>query len=99
VKVSAPAWVPVEHVEIWHDDVVAFETDVTAPPVDGVRYEGEMPLAFPVDGTVLAWATATSPLPDVLPYANAQATGFTGLVYVDANGDGKVDVPPAKRPR
>jgi hypothetical protein len=96
VKVSAPAWVPVERVEIWHDDVVAFQTDITAPPTDGVRYEGDVPLAFPVDGTVLAWATAISPLPDVLPYANARATGFTGLVYVDANGDGKVDVPAKK---
>lgn len=94
VKVSAPAWVPVEHVEIWHDDTVAFQTEVTSSPKDGVRYEGDTVLAFPTDGTVLAWATASSPLPDVLPYANARATGFTGLVYVDANGDGKVEVPP-----
>jgi len=94
VKVSAPAWVPVEQVEIWHDDTVAFQTEVTSTPKDGVRYEGDTVLAFPTDGTVLAWATASSPLPDVLPYANARATGFTGLVYVDANGDGKVEVPP-----
>ena len=39
VRVTAPAWVPVEHVEIWHDDLVAFQVDVVAPPSDGVRYE------------------------------------------------------------
>ena len=94
VRVSAPAWVPVEHVEVWHDDRVAFHAEVTRPPVDGVRYDEDVALPFPVDGTVLAWATADSPLPDVLPYPNARATGFTGLVYVDANGDGKVEVPP-----
>ena len=96
VRVSAAAWVPVEHVEVWHDDEVAFHVDVTKAPADGVRYEGDIRLEFPVDGTILAWATADTPLPDVLPYATARATGFTGLVYVDANGDGKVEVPPAK---
>jgi hypothetical protein len=94
VRVTAPAWVPVEHVEVWHDDRVAFHVDVTRPPVDGLRFDGETVLSFPADGTILAWATSDSPLPDVLPYANARATGFTGLVYVDANGDGKVEVPP-----
>jgi hypothetical protein len=94
VRVTAPAWIPVEHVEVWHDDKVAFHADVTKPPVDGVRYEGEAVLDFPTDGTVLAWATADSPLPDVLPSPSSRATGFTGLVYVDADGDGKVVVPP-----
>ena len=94
VRVSAPTWVPVEHVEIWHDDEVAFHVEVTRPPVDGVRYEGDVVLPFPVDGTLLAWVTSDTPLPDVLPYPNARATGFTGLVYVDADGDGKIVVPP-----
>jgi len=98
VRVTAPAWVPVEHVEIWHDDTVAFRAEVTRPAVDGVRFETDVPLAFPVDGTVLAWATADTPLPDVLPYANARSIGFTGLVYVDANGDGKVEPPPRAPP-
>ncbi len=93
VKVSAPAWVPVEHVEVWHDDAIAFYTTATRAAVDGVRFEGDTVLPFPVDGTILAWATADTPLPDVLPYPNARATAFTGLVYVDANGDGKIDVP------
>jgi hypothetical protein len=96
VRVSAPAWVPVGRVELWHDDEVAFQVDVTSAPTDGVRYETDVTLPFPVDGTILAWATAQTPLPDVLPYPNARATGFTGLTYVDADGDGKVVVPPGR---
>jgi len=96
VRVTAPAWIPVEHLEIWQDDHVAFQVEITKSPIDGVRYEGDTVLAFPTDGTILAWASAETPLPDVLPYPTARAIGFTGLVYVDANGDGKVEVGPGK---
>ena len=93
VRVSAPAWVPVEHVEIWHDDAIARRFDVPKKAVDGVRFEQDLDLPFDGDGTVLAWADADTPLPDVLPYPHARAIGFTGLVYVDGDGDGKVKVP------
>jgi hypothetical protein len=96
VRVSAPAWVPVEHVEIWRDDTVVQRFDVKGPPVDGVRFEGEATIQVgDSDATVLAWADADQPLPDVVPYEHALSIGFTGLVYVDANGDGTVTVPPA----
>lgn len=96
VRVSAPAWVPVEHVEIWRDDVVAERFDVPGPPKDGVRFEREVVLKVgKTDAVVLAWADADTPLPDVVPYEHALSIGFTGLVYVDADGDGNVVVPPA----
>jgi hypothetical protein len=96
VRVSAPAWVPVEHVEVWRDDSVVHTFLVEGPPRDGVRFEGEVDV--PLDGadrTILAWADADAPLPDVVPYEHALSIGFTGLVYVDTNKDGTQVVPPA----
>ncbi len=89
VKVSAPAWVPVEHVEVWRDDTV-WQRFRVGEPRDGVRFETEVDVPFSTDGVVLAWADAETPLPDVLPYAQARAVGFTGIVLVDADGDGGV---------
>ena len=47
---------------------------------------------MPVDHDVvmLAWVRGKQPLPDVLPYEHAESVAFTGLVYVDADGDGAV---------
>lgn len=96
VRVSAPAWVPLEHVEIWRDDAVAERFDVEGEPTDGVRFEREVTIPIGrTDATLLAWADADRPLPDVVPYEHALSIGFTGLVYVDGNGDGSVTVPPA----
>ena len=94
VRVSAPAWVPVDRVEVWHDDAIAFHASIAGPPHDGVRYETDVDLPFVTDGVLLAWADAQQPLPDVLPYDNARAVGFTGLVYVDADGDGRISLGP-----
>ena len=98
VRVSAPAWVPVEHVELWVDDAVALRVAVTAPATDGVRYEGDHTLTLTGDAMVLAWADATEPLRHVLPLARAVPIGFSGPVWVDANGDGAVRVPARVRP-
>ena len=95
IRVSAPAWVPVEHVEIWRDDAVVHRYAVPGPAKDGVRFETELDVPVTADSVILAWADAETPLPDVLPYEHALAIGFTGLVYVDADRDGKVTVPPA----
>jgi hypothetical protein len=93
VRVSAPAWVPVERVEVWRDDGVFATFPVEGPPKDGVRFERELDVTVDgADRTLLAWAEADAPLPDVLPYAHPLSIGFTGLVYVDANGDGTVTV-------
>ncbi|HEX4336367.1 MAG TPA: CehA/McbA family metallohydrolase [Polyangiaceae bacterium] len=95
-KVSAPAWVSVDRVEIWRDDAVFQTFPVEGPPKDGVRFEGEVDV--PLDGadrTVLAWAEGDTPLPDVVPYDRPLSIGFTGLVYVDTNGDGNIVVPAA----
>jgi hypothetical protein len=93
VKVSAPSWVPVERIEIWRDDVVAVTAEVGAPR-SGLRYEGDFDVPVDHDATLLAWAEATRPLPDVLPYPDARAIGFTALSYVDADGDGKITLEP-----
>jgi hypothetical protein len=98
VRVTAPAWVPVERVELWVDDAVAQTIRVTSPATDGVRYEGDHELAITGDAMVLAWADATEPLRHVLPLARAVPIGFSGPVWVDANGDGAVRVPARVRP-
>jgi hypothetical protein len=95
VRVSAPAWVPVDVVEIWQDDVVVQTFQVEGPAKDGVRFERELELPLGKSDTVfLAWAEGKTPLPDVVPYDNALSIGFTSLVYVDVDGDGAVTVPP-----
>jgi hypothetical protein len=90
VRVSAPAWVPVETVELWVDDTVARTFSVPGPPRDGVRFETTLAVPVARDIVLLAWAEAKTPLPPVLPYADARPIGFTGLVYIDADGDGVV---------
>ena len=94
IVVTAPAWVPVERVELWQDDVVARHWNVNAPVTDGVRFETTTVLRFDRDVVVTAWAEATAPLPDVLPYRDARAIGFTSLRYIDRDGDGRVSIAP-----
>jgi len=94
VRVHAPAWIPVEKVEIWRDDQVAHTFDVPGPAVDGVRFDKEVVVDAPRDVTLLAWVEAEAPIPHVLPLGRARPIAFTGLTWVDANGDGKVDIAP-----
>ena len=94
ITVTAPAWVPVEHVELWRDDAVAQRWAVTAPATDGVRFETRAVLRLERDAVVTAWADADAPLPDVLPYPDARAIGFTSPRYIDRDGDGRVTVAP-----
>jgi hypothetical protein len=93
VRVSAPSWVPVERIELWRNDEV-FLGETAGPAVDGVRFEKDVDVPISGDTVLLAWASAEAPLPDVVPYPHAHAIGFTGLIYVDADGDGLVTVPP-----
>jgi hypothetical protein len=100
VRVAAARWVPVERVEWWVNDRVAVSLPV--PPIGpagapgGVRFDRTVELTLPTDAVVLGWASAETPLPHVLPaYPRARALGFTGMVWVDADGDGTVRVPPA----
>jgi len=92
VRVLAPAWVPVESIEVWLDDRVAQHFDAGAAR-DGLRFERDLTLKVDTDAVILAWAEARTPLPDVMPSTDARAIGFSGLVYIDADGDGRVQVP------
>ncbi len=99
VRVTAPAWVPVDRVEIWVNGVTVRTFAVETPAVDGVRFEGEVTLSIPHDALLMAWADAAQPLPDVVPYANARAIGFGTPIGVDADGDGHVVPPPTPSPQ
>jgi len=94
VTVIAPAWVPVERVEVWRDDVTVHTVDVPPNPVDGVRWQGEFEVPVSADAAVVVWVESQTPLPDVLPYRDARAIGFSSPVWIDADGDGRVRLPP-----
>jgi hypothetical protein len=95
VRIFAPAWVPVERLEIWMDDEVTERLAIDGPPRDGLRFERDLELTVSRDVTLMAWVDATTPLPPVVPYPNARAIALTGLTYVDADGDNKVQIPPS----
>ncbi len=90
IEVIAPAWVPVEHVEIWQDDRVISRLAVPGPARDGVRFRRTVKLEARRDMTLTVWVDADTPLPPVLPYPDARAIAFTSPFYVDADGDGEV---------
>lgn len=94
VRVTAPGWVPVERAEVWIDDKIVQSFTFPNDGKDGVRFEKDVELGLNRDAVVWAWASAETPLPDVLPQSNAKPVGFTGLFYVDADRDGKVVIGP-----
>lgn len=96
IRVKAPAWISVDHVELWRDDSVVQQFDEVGPAQDGDRFDRTVTLAVDHDAVLLAWAEGKTPLPDVVPYPRANPIGFTGLVYVDADGDGIVRPKPAR---
>jgi hypothetical protein len=89
IRVTAPAWVSVDDIELWADDDVVWKAAADAPK-DGVRFERTFSVPVDHDVVMLAWVRGKQPLPDVLPYERAESIAFTGLVYVDADGDGAV---------
>jgi hypothetical protein len=97
VRVSAPAWVPVDRVQVWLDDDVVQEARITDDPVDGVRFDREFDLPLDRDAVLVVWVDAETPLPDVLPYPRAMPLGFSGLIGVDRDGDGVLRLASSER--
>ena len=93
IRITAPAWVPVDEIELWVDDAVS-QSFTAGPAKDGVRFEKTFSVPISHDVTLLAWSKGKTYLPDVLPYDRAESIGFTGLVYVDADGDGTIKLAP-----
>jgi hypothetical protein len=94
VKVYAPAWVPFDSLEIFGGDELLQHWDAPQA-VDGLRLAQTVTLRVSKDTALFAWASAKAPLPYVLAHPNVAAIGFSGLVYVDADGDDKLTLPPA----
>lgn len=89
VRVFAPAWVPVESVEILVDGKAARTLPVQGKPKDGKRFEATIPLSLDHDATVGVWVEAKAPLPRVLHEKDARAIAFTTPFFVDVDGDGR----------
>jgi hypothetical protein len=95
IKVSAPAWIATDKVEIWRNDAVARTIPIPGPAKDGVRLEQEIALDLSrKDQTILVWVESATPIPDVLAVPNGLPIAFTGLTYIDADGDGKITLGP-----
>jgi len=90
IRVTAPAWIPVEEVSILVDGEVKKTFAVTAKPKNGVRFEAEWSWAVTRDATLAVWVESKAPLPRVLHEKDARAIAFTTPFYVDADGDGKI---------
>ncbi len=103
VRVLAPSWMQVTRVKILRDDAVAATFAINARPVSGgdggvddvVRFNRDVVIDVPSDATLLAWAESDKPIGDAHAVTTGLPIGFTGLIRVDANGDGRVDI--AKR--
>jgi hypothetical protein len=90
VRVQAPAWIPVDHVEIHVDDDLVRAFKVEGPAKDGVRFEGDADVPIDRDVVIYTWVDAERPLESPLARKGTRAIGITGLAYVDADGDGAV---------
>ncbi|MFO0678648.1 MAG: DUF4147 domain-containing protein [Polyangiaceae bacterium] len=97
VRVLAPAWVPVDRVKVFVDDTAVASANVTRK-VDGLRLDRTFDVPVSRDVVLFATAESASPLPEILPDPTARSFGFSGPVYVDADGDGRVEPLPASAP-
>lgn len=89
LRVFAPAWVPVESVEILIDGKAVRTLAVKGAAKDGKRFEATIPLSLDHDATVGVWVEAKTPLPRVLHEKDARAIAFTTPFFVDVDGDGR----------
>jgi hypothetical protein len=107
VRVSAPSWIPVETVEVLVNDktqqVFSIDARQTKPgerasadAKAGVRFERRFKLSVQEDSAISVWVSSKQELPSVLAHRGATPLGFTGFVYLDADGDGKVTLPAQK---
>lgn len=94
IRVTAPAWIPVEEVSVLVDGSPTKTFPVASKATDGVRFERTVPVPLRQDTTVVVWVEAKAPLPRVLHERDARAIAFTTPFYVDANGDGKLTLKP-----
>jgi hypothetical protein len=89
LRVFAPAWIPVESIEILVDGKAARTLVVQGKPKNGKRFEATVSLTLDHDATVGVWVEAKTPLPRVLHEKDARAIAFTTPFFVDADGDGR----------
>ncbi len=94
VRVLAPAWIPVSRVELHVDDEVAKTIMITGPAKDGVRFDADVALDVDHDAVLFTWVDADVALDAVMGRKGVRPIGMTGLVWVDADGDGAVHVGP-----
>lgn len=90
VRVEAAPWIEVTRVRVLLNGREALALAPTARPPETVRLETQAPL--PLDGDAAVWAEVegSAPLPVLEPDSPIRPWALTGAVWVDANGDGKL---------
>lgn len=96
VEVQAPAWIPLDTVEIIANRRVMANLTVTATPERGlVRQRFELPLPLRRDAWVLARTRARAPLDRTVgaPARPMPSLALTNPVYVDFDNNGRYEPP------
>lgn len=93
VDVQAPAFVPIDRVEVYANHVMVAARDFTAAEARGARRERwQIPLQFMRDAWVVVRTRAAQPVPfdpggdHALPLPSL---AFTNPIYIDVDGDGR----------
>ncbi|MBN1769758.1 MAG: CehA/McbA family metallohydrolase [Deltaproteobacteria bacterium] len=91
VRVEAAPWIDVARVRVLVNGREALSLPPTARPPEAVRLETQAPLAVSGDAAVWAEVEGTSVLPVLEADSPIRPWALTGAVWIDANGDGKLE--------
>jgi hypothetical protein len=101
ISLQAPAFVPVERVEVIVNHAVFATREVTEPPRDGARAQSwSIPVTLSRDGWIVVRTRATDPVPLDPGGDHARplpSMAMTNPIFVDRDGDGRW-TPPGRRP-
>lgn len=101
IVADAPGWIDLTRIQLYVNGVMTKEIPVTDRKHPALKTE--VALEMKTDGWVVVLALGDSPLPvDVIGASNggqAYPIAFTNPIWLDANGDGKVNPPGTVPPR
>ena len=90
LRVEAAPWIEVTRVRILVNGREVLAPAPTARPPETVRLEMQAPLPIEDDAAVWAEVEGSAPLPVIEPDSPIRPWALTGAVWVDANGDGRL---------
>jgi hypothetical protein len=96
IDITTPTWLGISNARIWVDGEPRAELDMTQVKKIGrlTRLHQVIDLAITSDTFVIVTARSEGTLDEVLPGTKIQPHGFTNPVFIDADGDGALKLPP-----